>query len=122
MFNAAAALLPHTRSGRLRALGVGSTQRISAIPDVPTLAEAGVPGYQSGSWYGFVAPAGTPQPIIDRLSRETAAAVKSTDIAGKLAADGVVVIGSTPEAFAAHIKEELARIAKVIKEAGIQMQ
>jgi tripartite-type tricarboxylate transporter receptor subunit TctC len=119
MFNAAAALLPHTRSGRLRALGVGSTQRIEAIADVPTIAEAGVPGYQAGSWYGFVAPAGTPRAIINSLNKETAAAVRSPDIASKLTAEANLVIGSSPEEFAAHIKGELARIGKVIREAGI---
>jgi len=122
MFNAAAALLVHTRSGRMRALGIGSLQRIPAIPDIPTLSESGVPGYQSGSWYGFVAPAGTPRAIIDRLSRETAAAVKSPDISSKLSAEANLVIGSSPEEFSAHIKGELARIGKVIRDAGITME
>jgi tripartite-type tricarboxylate transporter receptor subunit TctC len=122
MFNAAASLLPHTRAGRMRALGVGALKRIPAIPDVPTLSESGVPGYQSGSWYGFVAPAGTPHAIIERLSRETAAAVKSPDISEKLAAEANIVVGSTPQEFAAHIKDELARISKVIQAAGITMK
>ncbi len=122
MFNAAAALLVHTRSGRMRALGIGSLQRIPAIPDIPTIAEAGVPGYQAGSWYGFVAPAGTPRAIVDRLSRETAAAVKSPDISSKLTAEANLVIGSSPEEFSAHIKGELARIGKVIRAAGITME
>jgi tripartite-type tricarboxylate transporter receptor subunit TctC len=122
MFNAAAALLVHTRAGRMRALGVGALQRIPAIPDIPTIAESGVPGYQSGSWYGFVAPAGTPHAIIDRLSRETAAAVKSPDISSKLTAEANIVIGSTPEEFSTHIKDELARIGKVIHTAGIKME
>jgi len=122
MFNAAAALLVHTRSGRMRALGIGSLQRIPAIPDIPTLSESGVTGYQSGSWYGFVAPAGTPRAIVDRLSRETAAAVKSQDISSKLSAEANQVIGSSPEEFSAHIKGELARIGKVIRAAGITME
>jgi len=122
MFNAAAALLVHTRSGRMRALGIGSLQRIPAIPDIPTLSESGVPGYQSGSWYGFVVPAGTPRAIIDRLSRETAAAVKSPDISSKLSAEANLVIGSSPEEFSAHIKGELARIGKVIRDAGITLE
>jgi len=122
MFNAAAALLVHTRSGRMRALGIGSLQRIPAIPDIPTLSESGVPGYQSGSWYGFVAPAGTPRAIIDRLSRETAAAVRSPEISSKLTAEANLVIGSSPEEFSAHIKGELARIGKVIRDAGIAME
>jgi len=122
IFNAAAALLPHTQSGRLRALGIGSLQRIAAVRDIPTIAESGVPGYQAGSWYGFVAPAGTPRVIIDGLSRETAAAIKSPDISSKLTAEAVLPIASTPEEFAAHIKGELARIGKVIREAGIVME
>jgi tripartite-type tricarboxylate transporter receptor subunit TctC len=122
MFNAAAALLVHTKSGRMRALGVGSLQRIPAIPDIPTIAESGVPGYQAGSWYGFVAPAGTPRAIIDRLSRETAAAVRSPEISAKLTADANLVIGSSPEEFSAHIKDELARIGKVIRDAGIRLE
>lgn len=122
MFNAAAALLTHTRSGRMRALGVGSLQRIAAIPEVPTIAESGVPGYQAGSWYGFVAPAGTPRAIVDRLSRETAAAVKAPDIASKLTGEANLVIGSSPDEFAAHIKGELARIGKVIRDAGIKLE
>jgi tripartite-type tricarboxylate transporter receptor subunit TctC len=122
MFNAAAALLAHTKSGRMRALGIGSLQRIPTIPDIPTLSESGVPGYQSGSWYGFVAPAGTPRAIIDRLSRETAAAVKSPDISSKLTADANLVIGSSPEEFSAHIKSELARIGKVIRDAHITLE
>src|SRR5690349_7897106 len=122
MFNAAASLLTHTRAGRMRALGVGALQRLSAIPDIPTIAESGVPGYQSGSWYGFVAPAGTPRAIIDLLSRETAAAVKSPDISSKLAEEANIVVGSTPEEFSAHIKDEVTRIGKVIRVAGITMQ
>jgi tripartite-type tricarboxylate transporter receptor subunit TctC len=122
IFNAAAALLPHTRSGRLRALGLGALQRVPAIGDIPTIADSGVPGYQAGSWYGFVVPAGTPRAIIDSLSRETAAAIKSPEIASKLTAEAVLVIGSSPEEFAAHIKDELARIGKVIREAGISME
>jgi tripartite-type tricarboxylate transporter receptor subunit TctC len=122
MFNAAASLLVHTRSGRMRALGVGALKRLPAIPDIPTISESGVPGYQSGSWYGFVAPAGTPRAIVDRLSRETAVAVKSQDISSKLAEEANIVVGSTPEEFSAHIKEEVARIGKVIRAAGITMQ
>jgi len=121
IFNAAAALLPHTQSGRLRALGIGSLQRIAAVQDIPTIAES-VPDYQAGSWYGFVAPAGTPRAIISSVSRETAAAIRSPDISSKLTAEAVLPIASTPEEFAAHIKGELARIGKVIREAGIVME
>lgn len=119
IFNAAGALLPHVRTGRLRALGVGSPQRVAAIADIPTISESGVPGYQSGSWYGFVAPVGTPRGIIASLNRETVVAIKSADISAKLTAEASVPIASTPEAFAAHIREEYARVGKVIREARI---
>lgn len=122
IFNAAAALLPHTRAGRLRALGVGSTQRVAAIPEVPTISEAGVPGYQSGSWYGFVAPAGTPRTIITSLNQQTVAAIRSAEILAKLAAEAALPIASTPEAFSAHIRDEFARVAKVIKDARISLE
>jgi tripartite-type tricarboxylate transporter receptor subunit TctC len=122
IFNAAAALLPHVKSGRLRALGVTTMQRVPSIADIPTIAESGVPGYQAGSWYGIVVPTGTPRAIIDRLSRETAAAVRSPEISGRLNADAVLPVGSSPEEFSAHIRDELARIGKVIREAGIAIE
>jgi tripartite-type tricarboxylate transporter receptor subunit TctC len=122
IFNAAAALLPHVKSGRLRALGVTTMQRVPSIADIPTIAESGVPGYQAGSWYGIVVPAGTPRAIIDRLSRETAAAVRSPEISGRLKAEAVLPVGSSPEEFSTHIRDELARIGKVIREAGIAIE
>jgi tripartite-type tricarboxylate transporter receptor subunit TctC len=122
IFNAAAALLPHVKSGRLRALGITTMQRVPSITDIPTIAESGVPGYQAGSWYGIVVPAGTPRAIIDSLSRETAAAVRSPEISGRLNAEAVLPVGSSPEEFSAHIRDELARIGKVIREAGIAIE
>ena len=122
IFNAAAALLVHVKSDRLRALAVTTLQRIPALADIPTIAESGVPGYQAGSWYGIVAPAGTPRAIIDRLSRETASAVKSPEVSASLNAEAVLGVGSSPEQFAIHIRDELARIGKVIREAGITLE
>jgi tripartite-type tricarboxylate transporter receptor subunit TctC len=122
IFNAAAALLTHVKSDRLRALAVTTLQRIPALADIPTIAESGVPGYQAGSWYGIVAPAGTPRAIIDRLSRETASAVKSPEVSARLNAEAVLGVGSSPEQFAIHIRDELARIGKVIREAGITLE
>jgi tripartite-type tricarboxylate transporter receptor subunit TctC len=122
IFNAAAALLTHVKSDRLRALAVTTLQRIPALADIPTIAESGVPGYQAGSWYGIVAPAGTPRAIIDRLSRETASAVKSPEVSARLSAEAVLGVGSSPEQFAIHIRDELARIGKVIREAGITLE
>lgn len=122
IFNAAAALLPHTRSGRLRALGIGSSKRVSALPEIPTIHESGVPGYDAGSWYGIVAPAATPRGIVDSLNRETVAAMRSPEISAKLATEAVLVIASTPAEFGAHIREEHARIGKVVREARITLE
>ena len=122
IFNAAGALLPHVKSGRLRALGIGSTQRIAVMAELPTIAEAGVPGYQAGSWYGFVAPAGTPRNIIALLNKETVAAIRSADLTAKLIADASLPIASTAEEFGAHIRDEHARIGKVIREARISLE
>ena len=118
MFSSAVAMMPHVTSGRLRAIAMTGAKRSPAAPSIPTVAEAGVPGYQAGSWYGLVAPAGTPRPIIDLLSRETAAATKSHDIADRLTAEGVIAVGSTPEEFAAHIKSEFGRMRQVVKSSG----
>jgi tripartite-type tricarboxylate transporter receptor subunit TctC len=95
-------------------------RRSPAIPDIPTVAEAGVADYETGSWYGIVVPAGTPQAAIDRLSTEIIAIVHSPDIANRLRDEAVTPVGSTPGEFAAHIRKELARWAKVIRQARIQ--
>jgi tripartite-type tricarboxylate transporter receptor subunit TctC len=119
MFSSAVAMLPHVKSGRLRAIAMTGAQRSPAIPDIPTVAEAGnLPDYEAGSWYGIAAPAGTPRPIIDLLNKEIVAATKAPDIAQRLADEGVVAVGNTPEQFAAYIKKEFARVGKVIKQSG----
>ena len=122
IFNAAAALLPHMQAGKLRVLGISSVNRIASLANVPTIAESGVPGYQAGSWYGIAAPAGTPRPIIDRLSREAATFMKAPELVARLNAEAIIAIGSTPEEFTAHIKDELARLGKVIREARITLE
>ena len=114
-FSSAVAMMPQVKAGRLRAIAMTGAKRSPAIPDVPTVAEAGVRGYEAGSWYGISAPAGTPRAIVDQLSREISTAVRSSDVIERLALEGVVPVGSTPEQFAAHIKKELADIGKVIK-------
>jgi tripartite-type tricarboxylate transporter receptor subunit TctC len=113
---------PHIDAGKLRALAVTGTSRTASLPEVPTVAEAGVPGYEAIQWYGLLAPAGTPPEIIDRLQAEVAAALKLPDVREKLATDGAEPIGSTPAAFAALIKGELEKWARVVKEAGIEPQ
>ncbi|HSQ03987.1 MAG TPA: tripartite tricarboxylate transporter substrate binding protein [Burkholderiales bacterium] len=113
-------LLPHVRSGRLRGLGVTSARRAAAAPEFPTIAEAGVPGYESVQWYGMLAPARTPRHIIDKLHEEVTAFLRSPDTHERLTKDGNEVVASTPEAFAAFIKAETLKWAKVVKAAGIE--
>jgi tripartite-type tricarboxylate transporter receptor subunit TctC len=121
MFSSAVAMLPQVKAGKLRAIAMTGGKRSPAIPDIPTVAEAGVPGYETGSWYGIVVPAGTPKPAIDRLSKEVIAIVHAPDISKRLTDEAIIPVGSTPEEFAAHIRKELARWAKVIKQSGIHL-
>lgn len=118
MFSSAVAMLPHVKAGKLRALAMTGAKRSPAIPDIPTVAEAGVRDYEAGSWYGIVAPAGTPRPIIDRLNKEIVGATRSREIHDRLANEAVIPVGSSPDGFSAHIKKELARAARVVKESG----
>ena len=118
MFSSAVAMMPQVKAGRLRAIAMTGAKRSPAIPDVPTVAEAGVPNYEAGSWYGICAPAGTARPIVDQLSREIAVAVKSPDVIERLALEGVIPVGSTPEQFGAYIKRELAHVRDVVKASG----
>jgi len=122
MFSSAVAMLPQVKAGRLRAIAMTGSKRSAAIPNVPTVAESGVPGYETGSWYGVVVPTGTPKAAVDRLSREIQTIVKSQDITSKLNEEAVIPVGSTPEAFDKHIRAELARWAKVIKAAKIELE
>jgi len=115
-------LYPHVQSGRLRALGVGSTKRLSLLPDLPTIAEAGVPGYESSTWFGPLAPARTPREIVVRLNAELMKILQRPDIRSRFAAEGVEGLGSTPEEFGAYIKAEIERWGRVIKAAGIAPQ
>ena len=113
------ALVPHTRSGRLRALGVTSARRVASAPDIPAIAEAGVPGYEAVQWYGLLVPAKTPRDIIDRLNHEVVSILRAPDVAARLAADGSEVVAGTPEAFAAFIRTETVKWAAVVRAAGI---
>lgn len=115
-------LLPHVKSGRLRALAVSSAKRSAAVPDLPTISEAGLPGYDATAWYGILAPAGTPKAIIAKLNAELNKGIKQPDVADRLDAEGVETVGSTPEEFAAFIKTESERWSKVIKAAGVKAQ
>ena len=119
MFNTLAVTMPHVRNGKLRALAVAGAQRSRIAPELPTVSEAGLPGFAFNGWYGIVAPAGTPRPIIERLNQAMVKIVKSPEIAARITALGNEPVGSTPEAFDALIRQEIPKWAKVIKEAGI---
>lgn len=114
------ATINHVRSGRLRALGVTTSKRVTGLPDIPTIAEAGVPGYESVSWFGVVAPTGTPKDVIARLNREIVAILRAPDVRERFAKDGTEVVASSPEAFDAYIRSEATKWAKVVKSAGIK--
>ena len=112
--------LPQVRAGRLRALGVTSATRVAGAPDIPTIAEAGVPGYESLQWYGLLAPAGTPREIILRVNKEAVAILRAPEVSERLANDGGTAVGSTPEDFGRFLRTETEKWAKVAKGAGIK--
>jgi len=120
-FAVMASALPLVHSGQLRALGVTTAARVAAAPEVPTIAEAGVPGYDTSSWFAFFVPAKTPPEIIRKMHADTVAALAEPQIRAKLDALGVVVVGSTPEQLGTHLKAEMERWAPVIKAADIKV-
>ena len=113
--------MAHIKAGRLRALGAASAQRLALLPDLPTFAEAGFPGFESGSWFGLAAPARTPPAIIAFQHREVVRVLQQPDLAAVLAREGGTVVGNTPQAFAQEIRDDIARWAKVIKDANIKL-
>lgn len=115
-------VIPHAKSGRVRALAVSTAKRLDVAPDVPTMAEAGIPGYESVAWYGMVAPAGIPARIMDKLAAETVKATNSTEMKSALVKQGAIPVGNTPKEFTAFINNERIKYAKVIKEAGIKAE
>lgn len=114
------AVLPLAKSGRLRALAISSAKRSSAAPDIPTMAEAGLPGYDFSSWFGIFAPAGTPADIVTKLNHEIVKALKSPEIDKQLTEQGADLVASTPEEFGTYLNAETAKWTKVIRAAGIQ--
>ncbi len=114
--------LQYSKSGKLRSLAVTTGKRSPAVPELPTLAEAGVPGYESSTWHAWFAPAGTPAPIIEKLNFELARAAKSPDVISRLAPDGAQPIGSSPEQLRQFIVSDIARWRRVVKEAGIKLE
>ena len=120
MFTTPPTAMAYLKAGRLRPLGLTTLTRIEALPDVPTIAEAGVPGYESVQWFGMLVPAGTPRPIIDRLHQEIARSLRAPDMRGRLTSLGLTAVGSTPEEFGAYMRSETEKWAKVIKTMGIK--
>jgi tripartite-type tricarboxylate transporter receptor subunit TctC len=114
--------LSYVKAGRLRALAVTSYKRSAAMPELPSIAEAGVPGYNTTTWHGWLAPAGTSTAIVQRLSSEIAKVVRSPEVMEKMSGDGGVAVGSTPEQFARHLVAEIARWRKVVRETGVQVE
>lgn len=111
----------HVQSGKLRALAVGSSKRSSALPDVPTVAEAGVPGYDMVLWFGVLAPAGTPAGAVNAIHREIVNTAKAPDVRSRLAAQGADLVATAPGEFDAFIKSEIAKWARVVKENGLKV-
>jgi len=122
MFDNMPSSLPLVREGKLRALGVTSAKRSAAAPDIPTLAEAGLPGFEAVSWFAMFAPANTPAPVVDKLQAEISRIVKSPDIAKKLLDLGLDPSGSTPAELAAYQKSEIAKWSKVVKDSGAKVE
>jgi len=113
---------PHVAAGKLRALGISTAQRSALMPGLPTIAESGVPKYESISWNGFIAPSATPRPVIERLQQEINKLIKSPDMTERLASIGGEAVGGTPEQFAALIKSESVRWGRLIDQLGIKPQ
>ncbi len=120
MFATSLSVMTHIQSGRVRALGVTTARRAGAMPDLPTIAEAGVPGFEASTWHGVLVPAGTPATIIEKLNAEINRALQLPDVRERLAALGAEIIGGTPKEFADHVQREIPKWAKVIKDLGVQ--
>lgn len=118
MFASVTSAKAHMDSKRLRGLAVTDAKRLATLPQLPTMAEAGLPGYEARAWHGVVAPAGTPAAVITRLNSEFGKAIQLPDVRAKLASQGAEVLGSTPQQFAAYIKAEIPKWARIIKESG----
>jgi tripartite-type tricarboxylate transporter receptor subunit TctC len=122
MFDIVGPLMPQVRSGNAKAIVVTAKERIPAAPDVPTMAEQGVPDFVSGTWAGIIAPAGTPKEIVDRVAAEAKKALADPAMKAKLAEQGIVAVGDGPDEFRVFVTDEIARWSKVITDAGIKME
>jgi tripartite-type tricarboxylate transporter receptor subunit TctC len=122
MFDNMPSSLPLVREGKLRALGVTSAKRSPAAPDIPTIAESGLPGFEAVSWFALFAPANTPRPIVDKLQAEVSKILKMPDVSKKLLDLGLEPSGSTPDELAAYQKTEIAKWSKVVKDSGAKVE
>ena len=122
MFSPSSTVLPHVKTGRLRALAVTTAARLPSLPELPTVAESGLKGYETITWFGFVAPAKTPQAIVARLNAEIVKVLALPDVRNQFAIQGIEVIGGTPEQFASYIRDEIAKWARAIKLSGAKAE
>jgi tripartite-type tricarboxylate transporter receptor subunit TctC len=122
MFDVIMTSLPHAQAGKLRTLGVSSLERHPIVPDVPTIAESGYPGYEALVWFGLFAPAGTPAEVVRKIQEETARTLNSPKMRELLASQGLVVAASSPAAFTARVASEITKWRKVIQDAGIKLE
>jgi len=122
LFNGMLATYPHVKSGKLRILAVSSSKRMAAIPEVPTVAESGVPGFETGSWQGVLAPAGTPREVVARINADYTRVLNTPEMRDKLSGQGAEVRVNTPETFAVFLRDETARWAKVVSANGVKLE
>ena len=122
MFATALSVVPYIKANRVRALGVTTAKRSRSMPELPTIAESGVPGFEASTWHGVLVPAGTPAAIIDRLNAEINRMLQQPDVRERLAALGAEIVGGTPKEFADHIQREIPKWAKVVKSIGVQLE
>ncbi|MFT4101151.1 MAG: tripartite tricarboxylate transporter substrate-binding protein, partial [Burkholderiaceae bacterium] len=118
MFDSMPSAMPYVRGGKLRAVATTTARRAQALPDVPTIAESGYPGFDVSTWYALWAPAGTPAPIVEKLAEHAARALKTAEVRKQYADLGAEPVGSTPAAFAAYLDSESAKWAKIVKDSG----
>jgi tripartite-type tricarboxylate transporter receptor subunit TctC len=120
-FGAMSSPLPHVKAGKLRAIAVTTLKRASAAPEIPTLDEQGLKGFETSTWYGVAAPAGTPKEIVSKLNAEIVRIIRLPDVRDRLAAEGADVVGDTPEELTAFVKAEIAKWNKVVKQSGAKV-
>jgi tripartite-type tricarboxylate transporter receptor subunit TctC len=120
MFDAVPAVIPHARSGKLRALAVGSSTRSPFLPDVPTVAESGYPGFEAVGWIGLAAPAKTPEAVLNKINAEVVKILATQDMKDRLAGLGVTPVGDSRAQFTAFVRSEIAKWGKLIKDAGVK--